>query len=53
VYVPKGKRVSRIAWHALDGVAETLPTEQTGERIEFIIPTLDIYGIAIVEMENS
>jgi len=53
VHVPKGKRVGRVAWHALDGVAETLPTKQAGERIEFIIPTLDIYGIAIVEMESS
>jgi hypothetical protein len=53
VHAPKGKRVGRVSWHALDGVAETLPTKQLGERTEFTIPTLDIYGIAIVEMKTG
>ena len=52
VHAPKGKRVGRVMWHPLDGAAETLPTKQTGERTEFTIPTLDIYGIAIVEVKS-
>ena len=52
VHVPKGKSVSCAAWHALDGVAETLAAEQTGERAEFTIPTLDIYGILILKVEG-
>ncbi len=52
VHVPTGKRVGRAAWHALDGVAETLAVEQTGESAEFTIPTLDIYGIAILKVEG-
>jgi hypothetical protein len=52
VHVPEGKKVGRVAWHALDGVAEMLATKQTGARTEFTIPTLDIYGIVILKVEG-
>jgi len=52
VHVPNGKRVGRVAWHALDGVVETLRAVQADSRVEFTIPNLDIYGIAIVEVKS-
>ncbi len=50
--LPEGKRVGRAAWHALDGITETLTVTQGEGRAEFTVPSLEIYGIAIVEVTS-
>jgi hypothetical protein len=37
-----------VRWYALDGVTETLPVTVEGSRGHFTIPTLEIYGIALI-----
>jgi hypothetical protein len=45
---PAGRQVARVEWHALDGVSETLPATNAAGRAQFVIPKLEIYGIAIL-----
>jgi hypothetical protein len=37
-----------VRWYALDGVTETLPVTMEGGRAQFAVPTLEIYGIAVI-----
>ncbi len=50
VHVPPDKDVAGIDWHALDGVKKALPTSRCSERVEFTVPRLEVYGIAIVRV---
>ena len=44
---PDGRAISRVDWRALDGVSETLQTTTSNGLVEFTVPKLEIYGIAI------
>jgi hypothetical protein len=52
VCVSDGARVSHVAWHALDGIVETLPVIEADGRVEFVIPRLEIYGIALLKVQS-
>lgn len=45
---PLGKQPAGVEWHALDGISGTLDVKQANGRAEFIVPKLEIYGIALV-----
>lgn len=45
---PDAKPVTGVSWRALDGVTEELEVRPMEHRAGFIVPRLDIYGIAIV-----
>jgi hypothetical protein len=47
------KRVAGVEWRALDGVHQSLQVRETGRRAEFVVPQLDIYGIAFVRLSDG
>jgi len=52
VGLPNGKRVGQVEWYALDDVAETLGGSASNDRGEFVIPRVEIYGIALVRTQE-
>ncbi len=53
VALPNGKRVKHVEWHALDGVEETLGAAASNGLAEFVIPRVEIYGIALVRVQDG
>lgn len=47
------KRIAGVEWRALDGVHQSLPVREAGRRAEFVVPQVDIYGIAVVRLSRG
>jgi len=53
VCAPGGKPITGVAWHSLDEPTEPVSVARKGERVEFTVPSLGIYGIAIVRVRSE
>lgn len=53
VCAPGGKPITGVAWHSLDEPTEPVSVAREGERVEFTVPSLGIYGIAIVRVRSE
>ena len=53
VRAPGGKPITGVAWHSLDEPAEPARVIRTGDRVEFTVPSLEVYGIAIVKVRGE
>jgi len=53
VCAPGGKPITGVAWHSLDEAAEPARVIRKGDRVEFTVPSLGVYGIAIVKVRSE
>ncbi len=53
VCAPGGKPITGVAWHPLDEAAEPARVIRKGDRVEFTVPSLGVYGIAIVKVRGE